>query len=97
MLHQRLTAAPGSLPWGPFRLGRAGTPITVAAMAYSLLTMFFLFWPESPNPTGETMNFSVLILGAAVLFSWAFWFLHGRKVYVGPIWELEGGEYVRTS
>lgn len=87
LLHKRLTA-PSDIKYGPFTMGRAGVPIAILAIAYSILGLFFSFWPPTPAVTAETMNWSVLVYGAAVLFSLGFWVVHGRKVYTGPIMEV---------
>ena len=87
MLHKRLTTPSSNIPWGPFRLGAAGVPITIVAIAYSIVGMFFSMWPPFVDVTPSTMNYSSLVFGGALLISVAFWVGHGRKVYVGPIWE----------
>ena len=98
MLQKRLVTLNSEIPWGPFRLGRAGVPITIAAMAYTILALFFSFWPTEPNVTASTMNYSIVIFGVAVLFSVVFWIFWGRKTYIGPIWEFQGnGEYTRAN
>lgn len=98
MLHKRLTTANSEIPWGPFRLGKAGIPITIFALIYTVWALFFSFWPTTSHVEADTMNYSVLIFGAAVLFSLIFWAFWGRKTYVGPIWELQSdGEYIRAK
>ena len=37
------------------------------------------------------MNFSVLVTGAMVLFGAVYFFVLGRKTYVGPVVEVMGG------
>ena len=96
MLHKRLTTPESELPWGPFRLHRWGVPITIGALIYTVLAVFFSFWPAITPVTAVTMNYASLIFGGFVLISLAFWFAHGRKVYIGPIWEFEQG-YVRKN
>jgi choline transport protein len=88
MLHKRLTASPGEIPWGPFRLGKAGVPITVAAIGYSIIGLFFSCWPSSRDVDEATMNYSIVVFAASLCISLAFWLSHGRKVYTGPILEL---------
>lgn len=88
MLRKRLNGEDKKLPWGPFRLGRAGIPVTVVAMAYTVVGTFFSFWPYTPAVTAQNMNFSVLLYGTLVLFSLGFYGLYGRKVYQGPVYEL---------
>ena len=98
MLHKRLTTPSSQIPWGPLRLGKAGPPLTVIAMMYTVLGMFFSVWPSTPDPTPATMNYSSLIFGSAILFSMVCWVVWGRKVYTGPIWEFQDdGEYVRAN
>lgn len=96
MLHKRLTTPDSELPWGPFRLGRMGVPITIGALIYTFLAVFWSFWPSVTPVTAISMNYSSLVFGGFLLISLIFWFLHGRKTYIGPIWELQG-EYVRTN
>ena len=88
LLKKRLSNEAKSLPWGPFTMGRAGIPIIVVAMAYTVMGTFFSFWPFTPAVTPQTMNFSVLLFGGAVIFSVVFYVAYGRKVYQGPVYEL---------
>lgn len=92
MLHKRLTIPDSQIIWGPFKLGRAGVPVTVLALIYSLIGIFFSFWPPSANVTTENMNWSIAVFGGVVLFCLAFWVLHGRHVYTGPIVEISQDE-----
>ena len=89
MLHKRLTTPDWDIPWGPFRLGRAGVPITIIAMLYTIIGVFFSFWPQYSEVDPVSMNYSSLLFGSAVIFSLLFWALYGRKVYTGPIMEIQ--------
>lgn len=95
MLRLRLTNTDLDIPWGPFRLGRWGVPITIVAMAYTIICLFFSFWPVSPQVTPTTMNYSVLIFGGALIFSLGFWVVYGRHVYTGPIVEMHSAMELR--
>ena len=88
MLHKRLITPDSDLPWGPFRLGRAGVPVTVVAIAYSFIGAFFSMWPTTVNPSAESMNYCVVVFGSVILFSLFFWLLYGRKHYSIPILEI---------
>ena len=93
MLHKRLTTPSSALPWGPFKLGRAGVPITVVAIAYSVLGAFFSVWPTTARPSAQNMNYCVLVYGAVILFSILFWIFHGRKHYKGPVLVDQNGAF----
>ncbi|MCJ1310300.1 hypothetical protein MMC25_003962 [Agyrium rufum] len=79
-----------TLTWGPFHVpGLWGIAINAFAVAYMLLIFFFSFWPASTPVAAADMNYSVLILGSVVLFSVVYYVVWARKVYKGPIVEIE--------
>ena len=88
VLLKRVTKQASPICWGPFTLGRAGLPVTIISIAYSIIGIFFSFWPPSVDPTAISMNWSVAVYGGALLFSVIFWAVYGRKVYKGPIIEV---------
>lgn len=57
------------------------------AILWSTLVLFFSFWPRNMPVTPVNMNWSVLLWGTINTFAAAFWVVHGRKVYKGPIVE----------
>ncbi|KAI7536271.1 amino acid transporter [Hortaea werneckii] len=76
-----------------FDLGRSfGLALNVTAVGFLVLVFVIAFFPPVPDPllTVVSMNWSILIFGVVVLFSMSYYFLWGRKVYVGPV------EYVRV-
>jgi choline transport protein len=78
---------PEQVPPGPWTLGRWGVYVNAFAIAWSLLIMFFSFWPTSVPVTPVNMNWSCVLWSAVVLFALGFWWIHGRKVYKGPVME----------
>ncbi|KAL8855020.1 MAG: hypothetical protein Q9221_000217 [Calogaya cf. arnoldii] len=88
LLCRKLDEKRANLVYGPFSLGRAGVPIIVLALLYSIIGVFFSFWPPTSVVDAVTMNWSIAVFGGVLLFSLLFWGLHGRKVYTGPIWEI---------
>lgn len=79
-----------TLSWGPFRLpGTLGIIINVLGVVYLIIILFFSFWPPVTPTTAATMNYSVLMIGAVVLFSVVYYMLVARKVYGGPLVEIE--------
>lgn len=83
---------PGRLTPGPWSLGRWGPAINVVAILWSVLIMFWSFWPTSVPVTPKTMNWSCVLWSAVVVFAVVFWWLHGRKVYKGPVIETDVAE-----
>jgi choline transport protein len=49
---------------------------------------FFSFWPGSIEVTAQSMNFSSVTFGGTVLFAVVWYYVRGRKTYVGPIVEI---------
>ena len=84
LLVKRITR-PSEIGWGPFKLGKFGLPINVLAITWTIIGLFFSFWPADAHVTPDNMNWSILVFGATLLLSTVFWFLHGKKVYTGPI------------
>lgn len=88
LLHKRLTTSSDDpIHYGPFRLGRFGVPTIILAILYSVMGIFFSFWPPSPSPSAVTMNWSIAVYGGAIVFSLGFWIVHGCRVYTGPLIE----------
>lgn len=79
---------PETLVWGPWRLGRAGVAVNVAAVCYLVFTCVFLILPPFQPVTALNMNYAPVVLGAALLFGVSYWLLRARKRYVGPLTEL---------
>ncbi|KAF2656096.1 amino acid transporter [Lophiostoma macrostomum CBS 122681] len=78
------------LCWGPWRLrGALGTANNVFACCYLLLLIVFSFWPATVNISDLTsMNWSVLVVGFVMLFSVGYYMVWARKIYTGPIIEV---------
>ena len=83
---------PGAvLVWGPWRIrGALGIVVNAAACVYLLVVIFFSFWPPSMTIELAEMNYSVIMVGAVMLFAVLWYFLHAKKRYKGPV--LECGE-----
>ena len=74
-----------------FDLGKAGLAINIIALIFLIVLWIFAFWPTSPNPTIDTMNWAVLGYGIVIIFASVYYFIRGRHTYAGPV------EYVRKS
>ncbi|MCJ1319621.1 hypothetical protein MMC15_004957 [Xylographa vitiligo] len=78
------------LYWGPWHVpGMLGIVINVIACAFLVLIIFWSFWPQATPTTADSMNMSVLMLGATIIFAIVWYIAHARKTYRGPIIELE--------
>ncbi|KAI9692825.1 MAG: hypothetical protein M1822_004819 [Bathelium mastoideum] len=95
MLFYRWRTPISMIPWGPFKMGRIGTPITIFSIVYSAQGMFFSFWPPKYRVTPESMNWSSVVFVGIIACSLIFWFTHGKRVYKGPLVEVTVRERVR--
>ena len=73
------------LPKWRWSLGRLGAPLNTIAVLYLLVAYVFSFFPLTASVTGTTMNWSIAIYGAVIIFALAYFFLFGRHVYDGPV------------
>ncbi|KAL8792554.1 MAG: hypothetical protein Q9195_004853 [Heterodermia aff. obscurata] len=82
-----LTNVPGAhLTWGPWHIpGVFGVVTNSVAVVYLVVIFFFCLWPLSNHPTAATMNYSSLMLGTVMIFSVVYYFAWARKVYSGPV------------
>lgn len=74
-----------------FKLGRWGLPINLLSLAFLLLAYVMIFFPPTPKPALDTMNWSVVIYVGVLALSFVYFIFWGRHKYVGPV------EYVRKS
>jgi choline transport protein len=72
-----------------FDLGKWGLPINILSEVFMIFFLVATFFPPTPNPTAESMNWSIVIYVATMLFSLGYYYFHGRHTYSGPV------EYVR--
>lgn len=86
-----LTNVPGAdLTWGPWRVpGVLGTITNAFAVVYLVIIFFFSLWPPGNHPTAATMNYSSLMLGGTMLFSVVYYWVWARKVYDGPVIQID--------
>ncbi|RFN45104.1 hypothetical protein FIE12Z_10655 [Fusarium flagelliforme] len=83
MIWRRYTKSP-LLP-SKFSLGRWGLAINIVSEAFLVVIFVLAFMPGNPNPTALQMNWSILIYGAVVLFSLAYYVFRGTHRYEGPV------------
>jgi hypothetical protein len=88
MLYRRLTTSDADIAWGPFRLGKAGVPLTIFALVYSFIGWFFSFWPPVGELTTQTFNWSLAVYFGVMFLAMGWWALFARRTYTGPKMEL---------
>jgi hypothetical protein len=79
------------LPPSRFSLGRAGIYVNMTAICFLSLQFVFIFFPTAPNPTPPYMNWTCAIFGGTVIIALIWYYIHGKKAYLGPV------EYVRKT
>ena len=72
------------IPYGPFQLGRFRDAINIVAIIYTFFTSFFLLWPVTQEPPVAYMNWSIVLVGGIVVIAVVWWFVEGRKSFIGP-------------
>jgi choline transport protein len=73
------------LPRARFSLGRFGLPINAFALAYLSFAIIFTFFPTTHDVTPVSMNWSILVLGAVVIFAVVQYVIHGHRIYQAPV------------
>lgn len=83
MVWRRVSGNP--LPKSKFSLGKWGLPINIVSLALLILFFVLAFFPSAPNPDIASMNWSILVYGAVILFCMVYFYFRGRHRYVGPV------------
>lgn len=90
--------SPDTLTWGPFHLpGAFGIAVNLFAVCFGVVIFVFSFFPVATPVKPTSMNFSVLMLGAVILFAGLYYVLWARKEYEGPIMEKTAYSVEQTS
>ena len=77
------------LTWGPWRLpGALGVANNTLACIYMIVIWMFSFWPTKLPVHVDSMNWSAVGFAGVMLAAVAYYFLKGRKNYVGPVIEV---------
>ncbi|KAF8892309.1 APC amino acid permease [Gymnopilus junonius] len=77
---------------GPFELGKLSLPIAIIAVLFMTFFIIVFLFPASPNPGAGDMNYTVVVLGGALLLSIVYYFFPkygGRYWFTGPVRTLE--------
>lgn len=85
------------IAFGPWKLGKLGIVANGFALTWTVIALFFSFWPGAINPKAQTMNWACLLYGATMIFGVVFYLLHGRHQYKGPVMETSVVEQVHGA
>ena len=66
-----------------------GITINTIAIAYMIMIFLFAFWPTATPVGPASMNYACLVFGATVMLSIVWYGVYARKVYEGPVVEVE--------
>lgn len=80
---------------GKFSLhGATGWIVNGLMVVWTLFTVIFFEFPSAMPVTAANMNYTCLLLGACLIFTFVWWSWRGHKIYHGPTVErvLEGIE-----
>ena len=66
-------------------LGRWGALVNDVALAFLTLGFVLSFFPETPLPGPEGMNWAVVIFAFVLVAAGANYWVGARKVYVAPV------------
>jgi choline transport protein len=84
LLYRRLSIQSSAIRWGPFRLGKAGVPITGLSLVYSIISLLFSFWPNVAKVDTRTFNWSSVVFSGVLLLAMSWWVVKARFTYNGP-------------
>ena len=81
---------PSSFVWGPWRISNVfGAANNIFACGYLIIIGFFSYWPVALPVTPANMNYTSLVTGAVILFSISYYLIWARKIFKGPIIEVD--------
>jgi choline transport protein len=84
---------PTKLYWGPWRISEPwGTINNLYACLHLSFLFFWSFWPPMTPVMPETMNFSVLLLGGAMVLCVLWYYFRARHNFRGPIREIDDAQ-----
>lgn len=73
-----------TIQFGPWRLGKFGLLVNLVAIAYCLFLVVFLPFPTVLPVTAQNMNYASPVFLGVIGFSFVYYFIRGKKVYLGP-------------
>lgn len=66
-------------------MGKWGALINAVALAFLVLRFVLSFFPETPLPGAEAMNWAVVIFAFVVVAAGGNYWVGARRVYIAPV------------
>lgn len=82
---RRFTSDQAPIPWGPFKLGRAGPFVNFGAMGYIIFVLIWMPFPGALPVDRWNMNYAGPIVGAVISAAGIDWCISGRKRFSVPV------------
>lgn len=79
----------GQFEPGPWNLGKASIFVNAWACLWTLFVSIIFLLPTYRPVTAENMNYAVAYLAGIFVCALSYWYIVGRKWYVGPLIEAE--------
>ncbi|KAJ6484033.1 amino acid/polyamine transporter I [Mycena sanguinolenta] len=77
---------------GPFQLGLFSKPVASIAVLWMWFMSVVLMFPTAPNPTAQTMNYTVVVMGGVSLLALGYYYFPkygGVHWFKGPVSNVE--------
>lgn len=73
------------LPPARWSMGRFSPFVDTVSILFLAIVLTFSFFPLTNHVTAESMNWSIVIFSAVVIFSLTYYFAYAKRVYHGPV------------
>lgn len=74
----------------PSEKREASLTLNRRALASELVLFVFMFFPVAPSPDVPNFNWAILVLVVVVVWAIIYYYVWGRKHYVGPVTIVRG-------
>ncbi|KAF7376941.1 putative amino-acid permease C11D3.08c [Mycena sanguinolenta] len=85
---------------GPFHLGLFSKPVAVVAVLWMWFMTVVLMFPTVPDPTAQTMNYTVVVMGGVSLLALGYYYFPkygGVHWFKGPVSNVEVDDGSQTT
>lgn len=68
-------------------MGKYSTAVNLWAVIWTVFVSVIFFFPTARPVDGETMNYAIVFMAFILLCAMVYWYVRGKKFYVGPLKE----------